>query len=97
MGAGCGSAGEKNLTAAAGDSGRAAPDGTDGPGRLTSGWGRQRAQRRRHARPVLRLRCEGNDTILHSGSGAPVKLSGDEGDDLCIFKGGDELVSCERW
>ena len=37
----------------------------------------------------------GDDTIQHGGHGPFVKLSGDEGFDLCIFRAGDELISCE--
>jgi len=37
----------------------------------------------------------GDDTIQHGGSGAIVKMSGDDGYDRCIFRAGDELSSCE--
>jgi len=36
----------------------------------------------------------GDDTLQHTGSGF-VKLNGDDGYDRCIFRGGDELISCE--
>ena len=36
----------------------------------------------------------GDDTLQHAGSGAPVKMDGGDGTNLCIFKGGDELVNC---
>ena len=37
----------------------------------------------------------GDDTLQHGGMGALVKLSGDDGYDRCIFRAGDELISCE--
>jgi Ca2+-binding RTX toxin-like protein len=37
----------------------------------------------------------GDDTLQHGGQGAPVKMNGDDGVDLCIFRAGDELISCE--
>ena len=37
----------------------------------------------------------GDDTLQHGGTGAPVKFNGEDGYDLCIFRAGDELISCE--
>jgi Ca2+-binding RTX toxin-like protein len=37
----------------------------------------------------------GDDTIQHGGVGGIVKMNGGDGFDLCIFRAGDELNSCE--
>lgn len=37
----------------------------------------------------------GDDTLQHSGHGAPVKMNGDDGNNLCIFQAGDELINCQ--
>lgn len=37
----------------------------------------------------------GDDTLQHEGSGAIVKMDGGDGFDICLFRAGDELNSCE--
>jgi hypothetical protein len=37
----------------------------------------------------------GGDRLHHGGSGAPVKMNGDDGFNRCIFRPGDELVNCQ--
>jgi len=37
----------------------------------------------------------GDDTLQHTGRGH-VKMNGDDGDNLCLFQGGDEIVNCQR-
>ena len=37
----------------------------------------------------------GDDTLQHGGTGSTVKMNGDDGFDLCIFRAGDELINCE--